>query len=69
MTLQERLTLLPGDRVKVRRDNGDVEERLVKYAPWQLGHGSHVIGLVGISGGYDLERVVELVSKRNGGDE
>jgi hypothetical protein len=33
-----------------------------KAEPWQLGHGVWVIGLKGISGGYDLSRVTGIIS-------
>jgi len=56
-----RTMLRPGDRVTVRMDDGEEKPFWVKYAPWQLGNGSWVIGLRGIAGGYDLRRVVERV--------
>lgn len=46
-----------GDWVVVTLDDGRETIRRVKYPPWQLGDGSWVIGLDGISGGYALERV------------
>ena len=46
----------PGDRVVQTDDAGVVHERVVKYEPWQLGDGTWVIGLKGISGGYALSR-------------
>jgi hypothetical protein len=61
MTHDERLALAPGDRVTVRRDHGNETEHVVRQAPWQLGHGTWVIGLTGISGGYALDRVVRWV--------
>lgn len=45
-----------GRLVHVRRDDGTIEERAIKYEPWQLGHGEWVVGLKGIVGGYLLER-------------
>lgn len=65
LTHEMRLGLKPGDRVVVRLDGvhpvgDDVYE--VKHAPWQLGHGAWVIGLHGISGGYDLSRVTGIIS-------
>ncbi len=68
MTAEEKKALQPGDVVQVRRDNGAVEEREVKYAPWAigggpcLGGGTWVIGLKGITGGYLLSRVFAKVS-------
>lgn len=53
-----RLDLLPGDSVIVRDDDGMEKPWIVKYAPWQLGHGEWVIGLKGKAGGYLLSRVV-----------
>jgi hypothetical protein len=49
--------LAEGDPVEVLRDDGTREDREVKYAPWQLGDGTWVVGLRGISGGYALCRV------------
>ena len=46
-----------GDTVIVVRDDGREEQRRVRAVPWQLGHGAWVIGLEGISGGYDLRRI------------
>lgn len=54
----DQLALKPGDAVDVTLDDGRTERRSVKYAPWQLGDGRWVVGLSGISGGYDLGRVV-----------
>lgn len=64
---QRRLTehgaiLKPGDTVMVRLDDGEIVEKTVKYAPWQLGHGEWVIGLNGIAGGYALDRVLKVVT-------
>lgn len=58
----DRLKLIPGDRVIVLMDDGELKEFDVKYPPWQLGHGAWVIGLVGRSGGYSLERVQSKVA-------
>ena len=49
-----------GDLVEVTRDDGSIEQRRVKYEPWQLGDGTWVIGLKGITGGYALDRVRSL---------
>jgi len=51
------LALKPGAHVKVTRDDGSVESRMVKSAPWQMGHGTWVVGISGIAGGYALCRV------------
>lgn len=58
MTNEERLALKPGDRVIVQMDDGREVPFTVKYGVWQLGHGAWVVGLLGMVGGYDLERVV-----------
>lgn len=57
---RERLMLEPGDVVEVRQDDGTLKEFKVKYSPWQVGHGTWVIGLVGVAGGYSLARVERL---------
>ena len=59
MTIEafRRSGLAPGNEVVVRRDDGSLERRRIKYEPWKLGHGVWVIGLQGIAGGYDLDRV------------
>lgn len=61
MTDEERRALRPGDKVMVRGDSGNEFEYVVKSAPWQLGGGTWVVGLVGISGGYLLSRVARVV--------
>lgn len=61
MTQIERLGITDGDRVIVEDDSGATAEYVVKSAPWQLGHGAWVIGLVGISGGYAIDRVRRVV--------
>jgi hypothetical protein len=58
MTDAERLLLVPGDHVLVLDDFGVEKAWVVKYPPWQLGHGEWVIGIKGISGGYLLSRVI-----------
>jgi hypothetical protein len=79
-TDEERRLLQCGDRVRVLRDSGEIEERLVKYAPWPSSapaltrHSKSkevvwLIGLAGISGGYLLDRVVQIVSRYNAGGE
>lgn len=47
-----------GQTVVVKMDDGKLYAKKVKYEPWQLGDGTWVIGLEGISGGYALNRVV-----------
>jgi hypothetical protein len=46
-----------GQRVLVTKDDGSVDEHNVTQMAWKLGHGDWVIGLSGISGGYDITRV------------
>jgi hypothetical protein len=58
MTDQERAALQRGDRVVVRMDDGTERNFFVKYEPWVLAHGTALIGLDGIVGGYLLSRVV-----------
>ena len=53
---QALIGLRPGDMVIVTRDDGDEELRVVRTAPWKLGHGEWVVGLSGISGGFLLNR-------------
>lgn len=53
----EQFALKPGDPVDVLRDDKRIEQRTVKYEPWQLGDGTWVVGVAGISGGYALCRV------------
>lgn len=68
LTPELRRLLRPGDRVVVRMDHGHPvgdDIYTVKHEPWQLGHGAWVIGLEGISGGYDLSRVVGILSTTN----
>lgn len=64
LTVEQKRQLQPGDRVVVRLDAHPIGDDIyeVKYAPWQLGHGAWVIGLKGISGGYDLSRVMGIIS-------
>lgn len=52
----ERRDFAEGDLVCVQRDDGHIEERIVKYAPWKCCDGRWLVGLVGITGGYALER-------------
>lgn len=46
-----------GTPVIVRKDDGSEVPTNVSIKPWQLSYGAWVIGLDGISGGYDLQRV------------
>ena len=65
LTCEMRRTLRVGDRVVVRMDHGHPigdDIYTVKREPWRLGHGAWVIGLEGISGGYDLSRIVGILS-------
>ncbi len=64
LTVEQKRQLRPGDRVVVRLDAHPVGDDIyeVKSEPWQLGHGAWVIGLKGISGGYDLSRVTGIIS-------
>lgn len=48
-----------GDRVTYRDDLGTLHTATVRREPWQLGHGTWIVGLTGRSGGYALDRVVE----------
>ena len=38
-------------------DRGEEHATRTRSAPWQLGHGQHVVMLEGRSGGFDLARV------------
>ena len=58
----ERRTLVPGDRVIVLMDDGELKEFVVDRPPWQLGHGAWVVGLEGRAGGYSLDRVQSKLS-------
>ena len=51
------------DEVLVLLDSGEEKVFKVKHAPWQLGDGTWVVGLYGISGGYSLARVKDVRSK------
>lgn len=46
-----------GMTVVVTLDDGTEKTTKTTSPPWQLGHGDWVIGLEGISGGYDITRV------------
>lgn len=52
-----------GDMVRVRDDHGIEADYKVKHEPWELGNGTWVIGLAGISGGYALSRVIGVISR------
>lgn len=62
LTVEQKRQLRVGDMVVVRADDGEEFDYEVKAEPWQLGHGAWVIGLRGISGGYDLSRVTGIIS-------
>ncbi|WP_156040645.1 hypothetical protein [Chondromyces apiculatus] len=47
-----------GREVLVARDGGEVMHTVARSAPWQLGDGTPVILLSGITGGFSLARVV-----------
>lgn len=49
-----------GTHVNVTKDDGSIFRSTVKFAPWRLGHGQWVIGINGIAGGYDLNRVEKI---------
>jgi hypothetical protein len=48
----------PGIGVLVRLDGGALKQTRTRSEAWELGHGQPVILLEGISGGYDLARVM-----------
>ena len=50
------LNLSVGDLVEVIGDDGSKKLKQVRIAPWRLRHGQWVVGLEGVSGGYDLTR-------------
>lgn len=56
--------LVPGDVVIVRGDDWARSEHVVTRPPWRLGHGAWVVGLAGVTGGYDLGRVEYLKGSR-----
>lgn len=61
MTDADRQALQPGDRVVIRRDDGSEEEHVVEWGPGEnCGH-EWVIGLVGWSGWWSLDRVVRRI--------
>jgi hypothetical protein len=62
LAVEQKRTLQVGDKVVVRDDPGTDVVYSVKASPWKLGHGAWVIGLVGISGGYALDRVTGIIS-------
>lgn len=54
----ERMTLREGDVVAVEMDDGSVRAFVVRHRAWQHGPGcALLIGLEGVVGGYDLDRV------------
>jgi len=64
-TTQKHTDLKPGDVVLVRKDHGKIDTHTVTREPWQLGHGTWVIGLSDRNGGYALGRVVGVVRVRD----
>lgn len=65
ISFEELKTLKPGDRVRVRDDQGNEADYEVKMEPWELYHHEWVIGLKGISGGYKLSRVTKILQRGN----
>lgn len=59
------LTILPGDLIFVRRDDGTISPSIAESTPWKLYSGRWLIHCQGIRGGYDLSRV----SRRKGGEQ
>jgi len=53
-----------GMLVDVRLDDGSVQRTTIRHVPWQLGHGQWVVGLEGISGGYDVLRVTPVAEEK-----
>lgn len=58
-TLKAQLFDKEGIEVNVKKDDGSILKTKTRSLPWQLGHGSWVISVDGISGGYDLTRVTK----------
>jgi hypothetical protein len=54
-----------GTAVIVRRDNGDELHTTTRSEAWELGHGTPVIKVQGIAGGYRLDRVTPDMSKKS----
>ena len=54
----KQLAVKAGDKVKLLRDDGTFTDHEVRSEPWQLGHGEWVVLVTGITGGYQLTRVV-----------
>lgn len=59
-THADRLTVTRGERVAVLADSGLVLEFDVKYPPWKTAGVLWVLGLHGVAGCYDLNRVVAV---------
>lgn len=59
--LETRKHTMPiGTPVTVKRDSGEILVTTTRSEPWQLGSGHWVVSVVGISGGYDLDRVMPV---------
>lgn len=57
-------SMLPGTDVVVRADDGSLWHTQTRSFPWQLGHGTWVVSLVGKTGGYELDRVNPVKEKK-----
>jgi hypothetical protein len=51
-----------GTIVEVVKDSGPTTFTVTTSKPWALGHGAWVVGLEGISGGYDCARVTPIAN-------
>lgn len=58
-----------GAAVDVRLDDGTVKRTVTRSVAWLLGGGQPVVSVVGIAGGYSLERVTAVVEVDAGGGE
>lgn len=54
---ESQMALREGDEVNVRKDDGTYLNSTVKTPPWTVGGGVFIVGVVGIPGGYALDRV------------
>lgn len=53
---------LIGLPVNVLKDDGSIIQTTIRSEPWQLGHGSWVIMVEGIAGGYDITRITPTIT-------
>ena len=60
------LMMKSGTEVNVLLDDGNIWRTRTRSEPWQLGHGQWVVALEGRAGGYDLDRVTEVWTEREG---